>query len=151
MAAKTKNIIISACLLGCACRYDGKDNLIKDIADLEKDPQYKIISVCPEQMGGLPTPRTPGEIHQNRVITEKGNDITWAFNKGARQTLDIAISKDVHQAILKSKSPSCGCGQIYDGTFTKTLTKGNGITAQLLADNGIEILNEENYKQKLKR
>lgn len=151
MAAKTKNIMISACLLGCKCRYDGKDNLIKGVAELENNPNYKVISICPEQMGGLTTPRTPGEVYKDKVITSIGEDITHAFEKGAKKSLEIALSQNVQQAILKSKSPSCGYGEIYDGTFTRTMKKGNGFTAQLLAEHGIEILNENNYKQKLKK
>ena len=93
-------------------------------------------------MGGLPTPRIPAEIHQNKVIAKDGKDVTKQYQKGAEETLKIAKLYNCHTAILKEKSPSCGCGRIYDGTFTGTLINGDGITARLLKEHGIKITGE---------
>lgn len=139
--------IISACLAGVSCRYDGKDNLIEDIAKLVKSG--RAILVCPEQLGGLPTPREPSEIvkgkeGENKVLNKIGEDLTEYFEKGAWETLNIAKMVNSHIAILKSRSPSCGFGQIYDGSFSGKKKNGNGLTADLLSRNGIKVYTEEN-------
>lgn len=142
-------IMVSACLLGDNVKYDGNNNFNQELVDFLKD--HEVIKVCPEVLGGLSTPRIPSEILHDKVINEEGTDITKEFNEGAMKTLEIAKDNDIKVAILKRNSPSCGFNSIYDGTFTHTVTKGNGITADLLSKNGIKILNEDNYKNYFKR
>lgn len=139
--------IVSACLCGINCRYSGDDNLNEDALELFKEG--KAIPVCPEQLGGLETPRPPAEISigtakdilngNGKVIDKNGRDVTKSFVKGAYETLKIAKEIGCKKAILKSKSPSCGCGRIYNGEFNGTLINGNGITAELLIENGIDV------------
>lgn len=133
--------LCSACLLGVKCRYDGKDKKDQRVIDLAK--QETLIPVCPEQLGGLATPREPTEIKDGRVITSSGEDLTESFQRGAEETLNIAKLFNIKEAILKTKSPSCGYGQLYDGTFSGNLTEGKGMTAKLLEENGIKITTEE--------
>jgi len=133
--------ICSACLLGIKCRYDGKSKLNKKILEVAK--KEILIPVCPEQLGGLPTPREPAEQKGKKVITKLGKDVTKNFKRGARQVLKIAELFGVKKAILKQRSPSCGCGQIYDGTFSGRIIKGDGVTATLLKRNGIKVISEE--------
>lgn len=140
-------ILVSACLVGVNCRYDGKNSCIETIKKLVD--QGQALPVCPEVLGGLPTPRPKAEIrpliHQVKVINEKGYDVTKAFNTGADKTLAIAKKYGATVAVLKSKSPSCGCHQIYDGTFSGSLIKGSGLTAELLKHNGIKVMNEKEF------
>lgn len=138
--------IISACLAGVNCRYDGGNNFHSKIVKLVKDG--KAILVCPEQLGGLTTPRLPCEIvldemGNKKVVSIEGKDKTKEFLKGAEETLKIAEMIGAKKAILKSRSPSCGKGRIYDGNFDKKLVLGNGITVDLLEKNGIEVYTEE--------
>lgn len=133
-------LLVSACLLGIDCKYNGKNNKNDKVIELLKD--YDLIPVCPEIMGGLTTPRTPAEINGDEVITRDGKNVTKQYQKGAEETLKIAELYNCQRAILKEKSPSCGCGRIYDGTFTGTLIDGDGITARLLKDHGIKITGE---------
>ncbi len=134
------NILVSACLLGVSCRYDGQSRPNENVIAL-KD-KYNMIPVCPEIMGGLPTPRLPSEIVNGRVVMENGKDVTMEYQRGAFEALRLAGLFGCRKAVLKEKSPSCGCGKIYDGTFSRKLVQGNGITAQLLLENGIEVLGE---------
>lgn len=138
--------IVSACLAGIRCRYDGRCNTDEFVQSLVKEG--KAVPICPEVLGGLPIPRVPCEIisHEDPrwVMNRDGEDMTGEFVAGARKTLQIARVLGVKTAILKSKSPSCGCGRIYDGTFTGRLIDGDGITCRLLKDNGIEVYTEEN-------
>jgi uncharacterized protein YbbK (DUF523 family) len=133
-----EKILVSACLLGVNCKYDGGNNSSKEIDEFLKD--YEIIPICPEIMGGLPTPRLAAEAKGNRVINTEGQDVTRNFQKGAEETLFLAKKYDVKKALLKARSPSCGNGKVYDGTFTKTLIDGDGITTKKLKENGIEII-----------
>lgn len=133
-------LLVSACLLGIDCKYNGKNNKNEQVLKLLKD--HDLIPVCPEIMGGLTTPRTPAEINGNEVITRDGKNVTKQYQKGAEETLKIAKLYKCQAAILKEKSPSCGCGRIYDGTFTGTLVDGDGITARLLKEHGIRITGE---------
>ena len=135
-----ENILVSACLLGVACRYDGKRKPNEAVIALKE--KYNLIPVCPEIMGGLPTPRLPSEIRGETVIMENGEDVTDKYSKGAEETLRLARLFGCGKAVLKEKSPSCGSGRIYDGTFSKTLTEGNGITAGMLLANGIRVAGE---------
>ena len=130
-------MIVSACLAGFPCRYDGKARPCAQVVELVR--AGKAIPVCPEQLGGLPTPRTSCEIREGRVVDADGRDRTEAFRRGARAVLQIAQTYGATEALLQSRSPSCGSGRIYDGSFTKTLTAGDGVTARLLKENGIQV------------
>lgn len=136
-----EKILVSACLFGVNCKYNGKNNENEKIIKLLKN--CNVILACPEQLGGLATPRTPAEIIDNNVITKDGIDVTSEYTKGAIETLNIAKKFNVTKAILKSKSPSCGKDKIYDGTFSSTLTNGNGITTELLLKNDIEVISSD--------
>lgn len=135
-------ILVSACLLGINCKYDGGNNFNQKVFDLVKEG--KAIPVCPEQLGGLKTPRIPSEIKmidgKRCVINSEGEDVTENFEKGAIEVLKLAKELDIKKAVLKSKSPSCGVNKIYSGEFNKQLVDGNGITADLLIRNGIEVI-----------
>ena len=135
-----KKILISACLLGINCKYNGKNNYNSLIEKLKE--KYILIPICPEQMGGLSTPRNPSEIKGDKVISSAGDDVTTNFIAGANKALDIAKKDNISIAILKEGSPSCGSNYIYDGTFTKTKVDEMGITARLLKNNNIKIYNE---------
>ena len=135
------NILVSACLLGLECRYDGKDCLNEKVKELKR--YATLIPVCPEQMGGLSTPRVPSEIVGDRLLSKEGADVTENYDKGARMALEIAKLNDCKYAVLKQKSPSCGCGLIYDGTFSGKLIAGNGNTTKLLNENGIICFSDE--------
>lgn len=139
--------IVSACLAGIDCKYDGENNENEKILNLVREG--KAVLVCPEQMGGLSTPRVASEVvidnGKTKVMSKDGRDVTKNFFKGAEETLKIAKMMGIKKAILKARSPSCGYGQTYDGTFSRTLTKANGITAELLDKNSIKIYTEENF------
>lgn len=143
----TTKILVSACLLGENCKYNGGNNLNENIKVLSDN--YEIIPICPEVFGGLSIPRKTSEILKDKVIHFDGTDVTDNFLKGAKKSLLIAKKENCSFAILKSKSPSCGFGKIYDGTFTNTIIDGNGVTADLLFKNGIVILNENNFQDYL--
>jgi uncharacterized protein YbbK (DUF523 family) len=134
-------IIVSACLLGLPCTYRGDSNHCEKICRLAG--QHTLIAVCPEQMGGLPTPRPPSEIVGDRVITRYGQDVTAEYRRGAEAALTLAQLNRADCAILKARSPSCGKGRIYDGTFTGQKCAGNGIAAGLFLDSGIPVYTEE--------
>lgn len=134
-------ILVSSCLLGCACRYKGDDCKNERILALAKE--HVLLGVCPEQMGGLETPRTPSEIVGDKVMSNAGRDVTAEYRKGAEAALYLAQLNRVDFAILKAKSPSCGKGLIYDGTFSGSKVPGNGVTAALLLENGIPVYTEE--------
>lgn len=138
-------VLVSACLLGVSCRYDGqsKDHPLA-AALLEK---HTAIPVCPEILGGLPTPRPPAERREGGVFTREGADVTAAYDRGAREVLRLARLYGCTVAILKERSPSCGAGEIYDGTFSHTLTEGFGATAELLAENGIRVIGESQLER----
>lgn len=133
--------LCSACLLGINCRYDGKIKSNEKVLELSK--KEILIPVCPEQLGGLPTPRVSSEIKEGKVITKDGLDVSSEFKKGAEETLKLAEKHNIKEAILKQRSPSCGCGQVYDGTFSEKVIDGWGITADLLRRNGIKVFSEE--------
>lgn len=135
-----KPILVSACLLGAACKYSGGDNLCPQVAAMAQD--HALISVCPEQLGGLPTPRTPAERQGDRVVTKDGRDVTEAYLRGAQEALKLAMLFGCDTAILKARSPSCGARAIYDGSFTGTVVPGDGVTAELLQASGIRVLTE---------
>lgn len=136
-----EKILVSACLLGIDCKYSGGNNLNEKVLDYIKD--YEVIPVCPEIMGGLSTPRPPSERIGDKVLNNQGIDVTNEYTKGANETLKLAKLFNVKKALLKAKSPSCGKGQIYDGTFKGVLVTGNGVTVELLESNGIEVITEQ--------
>ena len=132
---------MSACLLGVCCRYDGQSKANEAILRLAD--KHELIPVCPEQLGGLPTPRPPSEIRQGRVINRMGQDVTAQYQKGAEEALRLCRLLHCAAAILKARSPSCGCGQVYDGSFSGALVPGDGVTARLLRENGTKGFTEE--------
>lgn len=133
-------IIVSGCLMGCDCRYKGDNCRCDELLALASD--HTLIPVCPEQMGGLPTPRPPAEIVGNKVISNLGKDVTAEYQKGAETALYIARLNNVDAAVLKANSPSCGKGIIYDGTFTGIKIQGNGVTVKTFTEAGIKVFNE---------
>lgn len=133
--------LCSACLLGIKCRYDGKGKADKKVIRLSK--KETLIPICPEQLGGLSTPREPSERRGKKVITKSGKDVTEDFERGAKEVLRLAKLFEIEEAILKQRSPSCGSGQIYDGTFSGRIIKGEGVTATLLKKNRIKVISEE--------
>lgn len=140
-------IMISACLVGVRCRYDGNEVPNPELVELFK--QGRAIPICPEVLGGLDIPRASCEKvckdGETLVLNKNGEDCTSQFLEGARISTEIAKAVGVEHAILKSKSPSCGCGKVYDGTFTRQLVDGNGLTAEAFLANGIKVWNEDNY------
>ena len=135
-------VLVSACLLGVACRYDGASKGLPDSVLRELMARHVLVPACPEQLGGLPTPRTPAERIEDRVMTKDGRDVTAEYRHGAEQALHLARLCGCKIALLKERSPSCGSGTIYDGTFTGGLTAGDGVTAALLRENGITVYGE---------
>ena len=134
-------IMVSACLTGENCKYNGGNNRNEKVLQLLADNE--IITVCPEQMGGLPTPRVPAEIKDGVVTAKDGRIVDEQFRAGARKCLEIAMREQPDLIVLQSRSPSCGVNQRYDGTFTGTLTKGAGVAARLLMDNGFRCVDVE--------
>ena len=141
------NILVSACLFGMNCKYDGGNNLSEKVRQLKDD--HTLILVCPEQLGGLDTPRLPSEIQMEsdqkkpRVISSDGEDVTEAFVRGAEITLNIAKVHECKLAIMKENSPSCGVKKVYDGTFSEKLVDGSGMTSKMLMAHGIKVISEE--------
>ena len=136
-----KRILVSACLLGVCCRYDGESKPHPGVIGLRD--RYILLPICPEVDGGLPTPRTPSERVGDCVLMRDGRDVTENYNSGAFAALEKATMFGCTAAILKARSPSCGKGKIYDGTFTGTLTERDGVCAELLIKNGISVYTED--------
>jgi uncharacterized protein YbbK (DUF523 family) len=139
-----KMIIVSACLAGLECRYDGKSNSCEKVIEMVRNGIA--IPLCPEQLGGLATPRIPAEIVDDKVITKENIDVTKQFERGAKETLKIAKLVNANTAILKQRSPSCGVSKIYDGTFSGKVISGMGKTAELLLQHGIKLISEEDME-----
>lgn len=137
-----KRALISACLLGVDCKYDGGNNRLPDEKLARLKTEYELIPVCPEAYGGLTTPRAPSERLDGGVVSNTGRNVTAEFQKGAEAALRLAQLLEAETAILKENSPSCGCGTIYDGTFSGTLVPGDGVTAELLKAHGITVIGE---------
>lgn len=146
---KKQPILVSACLLGVCCRYDGASKPNESVTKLRE--KFILIPICPEVDGGLPTPRTPSEEVGDRVMMSDGTDVTANFRLGAEVALDRARSFDCKAAVLKARSPSCGSDSIYDGTFSGTLTNGDGVAAALLKKNGIDVYTEDEIEDLLKK
>ena len=134
------NIIVSACLFGCDCRYKGDNCKQEELVALAE--RHTLVPVCPEQLGGLPTPRNPAEICGDKVLSNAGKDVTKEYTKGAETALYIAKIVGADAAVLKANSPSCGKGVIYDGTFTGQKTAGDGVTAKRFAAAEIPVFTE---------
>ncbi len=135
-----EKILVSACLLGLATRYDGKS--VPCDAVIELSDKYTLIPFCPEIYGGLPTPRTPSERVGERVMMRDGRDVTDNYKRGAEAAIELCRTLGIRRAVLKSKSPSCGRGLIYDGSFSGNLISGDGVAAELLSSHGIEVYGE---------
>ncbi len=151
---EVKIFIISACLCGVNCKYSGKNNLNEKCMKMFQEG--KAILVCPEQLGGLPTPRNPVELdscakevieNEGKAIDKLGNDVTKQFLDGAYETLRIAKEAGINKAILKEGSPSCGCNFVYDGSFSGNKIKGKGITAYILEQEGISVISDEDLDE----
>ena len=138
-----EKLLISACLMGFECKYCGGSNYIGDEKMAALKEKYRLIPVCPESAGGLPTPRDPSERIGDKVISSKGRDVTENYRKGAETALKLCEKLDCKKALLKAKSPSCGRNIIYDGTFSGKLTERHGVTVELLLENGIEVFSEK--------
>lgn len=138
-------IIVSACLLGMATRYDGNSKFNEELYSIIKN--HEIIPLCPEQLGGLATPRKPNEIRNGKVIELSGKDNTELYIKGAEETMRIAQLLKCNFAILKEGSPSCGRNNIHDGTFSGSKIPGQGITTRLLLNNGVTVLSEKQISE----
>lgn len=131
-------IVCSACLLGQNCKYNGGNNFSSKLEQFIHDHDCTVIPVCPEVMGGLPTPRVPSEIRDGRVYNREGQDVHEAFIKGAKKALDIVRKEQPDMIVLMSRSPSCGSKQIYDGTFSGLRIQGQGIFVRVLTEDGYE-------------
>ncbi|MDY3051753.1 MAG: DUF523 domain-containing protein [Ndongobacter sp.] len=138
-------LLVSACLLGEACRYDGRDNRREDVIEFLHG--CEVIPVCPEVEGGLPTPRVPAERRGNRVVCRDGADCTEAFQRGVQRCLRHLSKGDISGAILKSRSPSCAVYERYDGCFTRRLVEGKGLFAEALHERGILLADEFSYQR----
>ena len=137
-------IMVSACLAGENCKYNGGNNRNEKVLSLME--KHEVITVCPEQMGGLPTPRVPSEIRDGVVTARDGRIVDHEFRTGAAKCLEIALRERPDLIVLQSRSPSCGVKERYDGTFTKTIVKGAGVTAQLLMENGFRCVDVEDLE-----
>ena len=139
-------LLISACLLGADCKYNGGNNALppEKLTALEK--RFRLVPVCPEQAGGLPTPRLPSERRGEQVVNRAGEDVTEAFRRGAELALETALREGCRLALLKERSPSCGSGRIYDGSFTGTVIPGDGITAEALKKSGLTVYSETEFE-----
>ena len=141
------NIVVSACLLGRNCKYNGKNNRNERV--LSAIEGHNILPVCPEVTGGLPTPRKPSELRNGCAVNNAGEDVDRFFKGGVKKTMEVLKGISIDCAVLQSRSPSCGVKQIYDGTFTKTLIDGRGLFAQALADTGVRLIDAEDVPEKL--
>lgn len=137
---KKENLLISACLFGIPCRYDGRS--VKKIEIEALKEKYNLVPVCPEIYGGLTTPRRPSEQRDGGVFMDDGTDVSENFIRGAECAYSLALALDCQKALLKERSPSCGKGRVYDGSFTGTLTDGDGVAAAYLSERGISVFGE---------
>lgn len=138
-------MLVSACLLGVACNHRAEGQPVQEVAPLARlRLAHRLIPVCPEVAGGLPTPRSAAERGPDgRVRTASGDDVTDFYERGARQAVSLALAAGARRAVLKARSPSCGCHEIYDGTHSRTLVAGEGVTAEALRQAGVEVISEE--------
>ena len=135
-------LVVSACLLGVRCNHQGRASESAAVVALGRD--RRLVPVCPESVGGLPTPRPAAEIQPDGTVrTAAGDDVTWAYARGAAHTVALARALGAAGAILKARSPSCGCHEVYDGTFTRVRVRGEGVTARALREAGVPVWSEE--------
>ncbi len=135
-------IVVSACLLGVRCNHEGHSNTSGAVRELART--HRLVPICPETVGGLPTPRPPAELQPDgRVVNAQGDDVTAAYLRGAGAAVRLARATGAEEAVLKARSPSCGCHEVYDGTFTRTLVAGEGVTARALREAGLRVRSEE--------
>jgi uncharacterized protein YbbK (DUF523 family) len=135
-------LLVSACLLGTCCNHEGRHSLRRHVEALGE--RYRLVPICPEVVGGLPTPRAAAELQPDgRVVNAAGDDVTAEYRRGAQAAVELAAAVGAHRAVLKARSPSCGARQVYDGTFTRTLRDGEGVTAAALRAAGIEVVSDE--------
>ena len=135
-------LVVSACLLGVRCNHLGAASPSRHVAELAED--HRLIPICPEVVGGLPTPRPAAEIQPDgSVRTADGRDVTDAYRRGAEAAVALARAVGAREAVLKARSPSCGCHEVYDGTFTRTRVAGEGVTARSLREAGLTVRSEE--------
>jgi len=144
-----ERILVSACLLGLGCRYNRERKADERVQRLLERGDVALVPVCPEQLGGLPTPREPAERRDGGVWNRRGEDVTGQFRYGAEEVLRLAGMYGCSLAVLKERSPSCGSGKIYDGSFTGTVIDGDGVTAELLKENGIRVVGESQIEDEL--
>ena len=142
-------LLVSACLLGVNCKYNGGNNSLPSQTLAALEERYRLVPVCPERDGGLPTPRVPSERRGSGVFNREGEDVTAPFRRGAELALATANARGCRMALLKERSPSCGAGAIYDGSFTGRVIPGDGITAELLRKNGLTLLGETEVEKLL--
>lgn len=142
------NILISRCLLGVPCRYDGKSVPVPDLEEALTRAGHTLIPICPEVDGGLHTPRPPAELQSDgRVVNQEGKEVTAQYQAGAELAARLAQEHGCTVAVLKAKSPSCGGRQVYDGSFSKRLIPGQGCAARRLAEMGVKLLDETNWRE----
>ena len=144
-----EKLLVSACLLGRNCKYNGGNNYTPAVEALKE--RYELVPVCPECFGGLPIPHPPSERVGDKVLSKTGEDVTAAFRLGAEKTLEAARRHGTALALLKERSPSCGFGAVYDGTFAGTVVPGNGVAAELLAESGVAVYGESRIQELLDR
>ena len=142
-----EKLLISACLLGFCCKYDGGTNTLPADTIAALREQYELIPVCPETAGGLPIPRAPSERRGGRVLSREGNDVTDEYEKGALLALALAERFGCRRALLKERSPSCGAGEIYDGTFSHSRIPGDGVAAEALRKAGLFLFGESELEK----
>lgn len=142
-------IAVSACLLGIPCRYDHKGCLDPEVVRLQD--KHELVPVCPEMLANLSTPRDPCELVDSKVITKQGNDITYQMNHGLDLAMETIENRQCELAILQQRSPTCGCGRIYDGTFSSKLIEGNGLLTQRLLERNIPVMSNEEFDTKMSR
>ena len=144
-----EKLLVSACLLGYNCKYDGGNNALPAEIVEKLRKKYELIPACPEAEGGLPTPRKPSERKGGRVVNTEGTDVSAEYRRGAEVALKRAEKNNCRKAVLKERSPSCGSGRIYDGSFSHSLIEGDGVAAELLKKNGIAVFGESETEKLL--
>lgn len=137
-------VLVSACLLGTCCNHEGGHSRRSAVVALAAT--HRVVPICPEVCGGLPTPRPAAERRGDRVLTESGEDVTDAYERGAAAAVELAHAVGARRAVLKARSPSCGSARVYDGTFTRTLRAGEGVTAAALRAAGLDVCSEEDLQ-----
>ena len=146
---RKERLLISACLLGANCKYSGGSNRLPEEVLVALHERYFLLPVCPETAGGLGVPRTASERRGERVVSRTGADVTAAYRTGAQVACRLCERFQCQSALLKERSPSCGCGSIYDGSFTGTLIAGNGIAAEALLASGVAVIGESEIEKLL--